>query len=143
MALQARSFRPLALAGVAADAIFGAAWWGRLPRQTAERFLGHLAAAQVEAAAATVVEPSALRGDSERLVVRTADGREFAVPLRGATMAALEASDQPARAGPWSYLLAERAFAFAILCPSPVDGRVVHEVLCRARRGGVELTATR
>lgn len=143
MALQARSFLPLALAGVAAVAIFGAAWWGRLPRQAAQRFLSHLAAAQVDAAAAMVVEPSALRGDGERLVVRTADGREVGFPLRGATMAPLEASDLPARAGLWSYLLAERAFAFAIRCPSPVDGKVVHEVLCLARRGCVQLTATR
>lgn len=143
MALRARSFRPLAVALVVATAIFGSVWWLRLPSRTAERFLGHLAAGQIEAAAAMLVESSSLRTDGERLLVRTADGREVAAPRRGATMAALEAAGLAPRDGLSSYLLAERRFAFAILGPSTAEGKVVHEVLCRARRGSVELTATR
>jgi hypothetical protein len=106
MAIQPSSFRPLAFALVAATAIFGSAWWLRWPRQTVERFVGHLGSGQFERAAAMVAAPSALRAEGERLFVRTADGREVAVPRRGATLAALEAPGRPARAGLSSYLLA-------------------------------------
>ena len=94
MAIQRRSFRPLAFALVAATAIFGSAWWLRWPHQTVERFVGHLGSGQFELAAAMVAEPSALRAEGGQLVVRTADGREVAVPRRGATLAALAEESQ-------------------------------------------------
>lgn len=143
MAIQPRSFRPLAFALVAATAIFGSAWWLRWPHQTVERFVGHLGSGQFELAAAMVAEPSALRAEGGQLVVRTADGREVAVPRRGATLAALAAPGRPARAGLSSYLLAEQRFAFAIRSEAPAGGEAVHEVLCCARRGCVELTTIR
>jgi hypothetical protein len=84
-----------------------------------------------------------LRAEGGQLVVRTADGREVAVPRRGATLAALAAPGRPARAGLSSSLLAEQRFAFAIRSEAPAGGEAVHEVLCCARRGCVELTTIR